>query len=71
MSIIYYRELVELVREMFPEKFFVQTCNPCVLIVRPNGRDCGVYFKRMRAHAELEHAKEEFEGFISAQNIDW
>ena len=34
-------------------------------------RDCGVYFKRMRAANEFDEAKEDFEGFISAQQLDW
>jgi hypothetical protein len=33
--------------------------------------DCGVYFKRMRAVGEFDEAREDFEGFISAQNLDW
>jgi hypothetical protein len=34
-------------------------------------RDCGVYFKRMRAAGEFDAGKEEFETFISAQELDW
>jgi len=34
-------------------------------------RDCGVYFKRMRAVAEFEEAREDFEDFVSAQKLDW
>jgi len=34
-------------------------------------RDCGVYFKRMRAVAEFEEAREDFEEFVSAQKLDW
>jgi hypothetical protein len=34
-------------------------------------RDCGVYFKRMRAAGEFDEAKEDFEEFISAQELEW
>ena len=34
-------------------------------------RDCGVYFKRMRARDEFHDAREEFEGFVSVQKLDW
>lgn len=34
-------------------------------------RDCGVYFKRMRAAGEFDEAKEDFDGFIEAQALDW
>jgi len=33
--------------------------------------DCGVYFKRMRAAAEFEAGKEDFDTFISAQDLEW
>lgn len=36
-----------------------------------NFRDCGVYFKRMRAGGEFVDAEEEFEGFVKAQGLDW
>jgi hypothetical protein len=50
-------------------KYFVQICmlGRCV----SNCRDCGVYFKRMRAAGEFEEAKEDFEEFISAQKLEW
>jgi hypothetical protein len=38
---------------------------------RLTSRDCGVYFKRMRAAGEFDEAREDFEEFISAQGLDW
>jgi len=35
------------------------------------GRDCGVYFKRMRAATEFRDAQEDFDGFVKAQGLDW
>lgn len=52
-------------------KFFVRICrSPCIkrLLIF---RDCGVYFKRMRAAGEFDEAKEEFEGFVTGQGLDW
>jgi hypothetical protein len=34
-------------------------------------RDCGVYFKRMRAAGEFDEGREDFEEFILAQALDW
>jgi hypothetical protein len=52
-------------------KFFARICTQFCLGELIWGRDCTVYFKRMRASAEFEDAKEEFEGFVKAQGLDW
>jgi len=61
---------VEAVKGILLEKYCVRICMVALLRCA-DFRDCGVYFKRMRAVAEFEASKEDFEGFIAAQKLDW
>jgi hypothetical protein len=70
-SIIYWIRHVGVVKEILVEKCFVQICISHFSMILLMHRDCGVYFKRMRAAAEFDEAKEDFEGFISAQGLEW
>src|SRR5271170_5651509 len=69
--IIYWRELVGVVRGILDGKCCVRICIPDIEGGGTDGRDCGVYFKRARAAGEFDEAKEDFEGFIEAQALDW
>jgi hypothetical protein len=53
VSIIYWRELVGVVRGILDAKSCVRICIPEIEGGGADGRDCGVYFKRMRAAGSL------------------